>query len=439
MKFVLFATAASAHVQLGPRPEWLVGQMEDSPLKESLMGCLADPDQTYEPTIMAIGHRGAALMFPEHSAESYRAAATTGAGIVECDVAVTSDGELVCRHSQCDLHTTTNILTTPLAAKCTTPFSPFDAATGARASAKCCTTDITLADFKTLCAKMDASVSTALTAAAYQGGTAPFRTDLYAQCGEPVSHAESIQIIQHAGAKFTPELKTYDGPYTALSYDAARAKVVQEYVDAGIPATDVWMQSFNLADIQYWIANYPNDFGRQAVYLDGIDCDGTLAGCPQISKFPEWKAAGVQYYAPPMQMLVRADSNGEYAPSELALAADAAGFKIITWTLERSGPLSNGGGWYYGTVASITKNDGDMMELLDVLVQQVGVIGVFSDWPATVAFYANCMTPIDSNSWHKKGNPSKGCKWVASYAAKRCAVRGNDGSTARGACMAACM
>ena len=30
-----------------------------------------------------------------------------GAGIVECDVTFTKDKELVCRHSQCDLHTTT--------------------------------------------------------------------------------------------------------------------------------------------------------------------------------------------------------------------------------------------------------------------------------------------------------------------------------------------
>jgi len=47
-----------------------------------------------------------------------------GAGILECDVTFTKDLELVCRHSQCDLHTTTNILTTPLAAKCSVPFSP---------------------------------------------------------------------------------------------------------------------------------------------------------------------------------------------------------------------------------------------------------------------------------------------------------------------------
>ena len=31
-----------------------------------------------------------------------------------------------------------------------------------------------------------------------------------------------------------------------------------------------------------------------------------------------------------------------------------------------------------------------MMQVLDVLARDVGVIGVFSDWPATTTFYANC-------------------------------------------------
>ena len=31
------------------------------------------------------------------------------------------------------------------------------------------------------------------------------------------------------------------------------------------------------------------------------------------------------------------------------------------------------------------------MQALDVLANEVGVLGVFSDWPATVSFYANCM------------------------------------------------
>ena len=36
-------------------------------------------------------------------------------------------------------------------------------------------------------------------------------------------------------------------------------------------------------------------------------------------------------------------------------------------------------------------NDGDMMKVLDVLAQKVGIVGIFSDWPATVTYYANCM------------------------------------------------
>ena len=101
-------------------------------------------------------------VFPEHTKESYLAAIKMGSGIVECDVAVTKDGELVCRHSQCDLHTTTNILVTDLATKCTQPFTP--ATDSSEASARCCTSDITLAEYKTLCGTMDASNKRATTA-----------------------------------------------------------------------------------------------------------------------------------------------------------------------------------------------------------------------------------------------------------------------------------
>ena len=145
----------------GPRPEFLVNTMRDSPLKTSLEQCLEKPAAFFVLHDFSIGHRGAPLMFPEHTRESYLAAVQMGSGIVECDIAVTQDSELVCRHSQCDLHTTTNILDTDLASKCTEPFAPATNVTSA--SAKCCTSDITLAEFKTLCGKMDASDSSATT------------------------------------------------------------------------------------------------------------------------------------------------------------------------------------------------------------------------------------------------------------------------------------
>ncbi len=119
-----------ASVQLGPRPHYLVDDLPDGRLKARLQACGEGP---FASTDFSIGHRGAALQFPEHTRQSYEAAARMGAGICECDVTFTKDRQLVCRHSQCDLHTTTNILAIPeLAAKCSEPFTPaeFDPTTG---------------------------------------------------------------------------------------------------------------------------------------------------------------------------------------------------------------------------------------------------------------------------------------------------------------------
>jgi glycerophosphoryl diester phosphodiesterase len=221
------------NIQLGPRPFFLVDDMQDGPLKDTLASCAEGP---FRRTDFSIGHRGAALQFPEHTRESYEAAARMGAGIVECDVTFTQDLELVCRHAQNDLHTTTNILTTPLAAKCTHPFVPatFDAAGNmiTQASAECRTSDITLAEFKTLKGKMDAFNPRARTAAEYQGGTANFRTDLYAgpSSGELLTHKESIELFKRLGVKMTPELKfpSETMPFNGFTQEACAQKLIDE-------------------------------------------------------------------------------------------------------------------------------------------------------------------------------------------------------------------
>jgi glycerophosphoryl diester phosphodiesterase len=103
-------------------------------------------------------------------------------------------------------------------------------------------------------------------------------------------------------------------------------------------------------------------------------------------------ADGVNIIAPPMWMLVGLDSVNNIVPSVYANEAKANGLDIITWTLERSGLLRNGGGgWYYQTTNSVINNEGDTMVMLDVLAKDVGILGIFSDWPATVTYYANCM------------------------------------------------
>ncbi|WP_439155597.1 glycerophosphodiester phosphodiesterase family protein [Yoonia sp.] len=385
---------ADAHLSYGPRPAYLIAQMDDSPLKTKLESCAA---QTPARTGFSIGHRGAPLMFPEHTVESNVAAAQMGAGILECDVTFTSDLELVCRHAQNDLHTTTNIVASDLADNCTTPFSPASGDTPA--SAECRTSDLTLAEFKTLSPKMDAADNSATTPEAYLGGTADFRTDLYSGNATLMTHAESIALFRDLGAKFTPELKSaaVEMPYNGFTQADYAQKMIDAYKAAGVPASDVWAQSFNLDDVLYWIENEP-EFGAQAVYLDdryeafdedegAIDPNNPATFKPTMKDLADM---GVNYIAPPLWMLLTLE-NGAMVPSAYAQEATAAGLNIITWTLERSGPLASGGGWYYQSVTDAIDNDGDYYEVLDVLAQDVGIVGMFSDWPATTTYYANCV------------------------------------------------
>ena len=377
-------------VEYGPRPFYLIDRMEDGPVKDKLLSC---QNQEATMSLFSIGHRGAPMQFPEHTVESNRAAALMGAGILECDVTFTSDLELVCRHAQNDLHTTTNILATPLASTCTTPFTP--AGDDQSATAECRTSELTLDEYRTLTPKMDAANGAAGTVEAYLGGTADWRTDLYSiEPATLMTHAESIALFRDLGARFTPELKppSVEMPFNGFTQEDYAQKLVDEYVAAGIPASDVWLQSFDLEDVLYWIQAAP-EFGAQAVYLmDEYDIEGysPMDASTWPNAMEELKAMGVNYVAPPMWMLVTLE-DGMIVPSELAIQAKAADLKIITWTIERSGPLVNGGGWYYQSIADVVKSDGMMYELIDVLAQDVGVVGIFSDWPATVTYYANCM------------------------------------------------
>ena len=392
------------NVQVGPRPYYLIDKMSPSPLKRKLEQCRAGP---FFKTDFSIGHRGGGpLQFPEHTRESHEAGSRMGAGIQECDVTFTRDGQLVCRHDQCDLHTTTNILVSPLAAMCSRPFSPaeFDA-NGNRvkaASALCCTSDLTVSEYKSLKGKMDASNPNATTPEAFQGGTANWRTDLYSTGGTLLTHKESIELLRKLGSKYTPELK---GPNrganlqveSVFGSQAAYAQaMIDDYIAAGISPRKVWAQSFNKDDVLYWIKNEPA-FGRQAVYLDDANIPADVPGAAELRGYAK---QGIKIVAPPMWVLLAVDANGRIVPSQYARDAKAAGLDIITWTLERSGRIveevlptkgTAAPSFYYQTTLNALHNDGDLMITLDVLAKQVGILGIFSDWSGTVSYYASCM------------------------------------------------
>jgi glycerophosphoryl diester phosphodiesterase len=382
----------TAAIELGERPALLVADMRDSPLKVRLQTCLQDPPRR---TAFSIGHRGAGLVYPEHTLEAYEAGFRMGAGTLECDVTFTKDLALVCRHSQNDLATTTDILLTPLASTCIEPFTPARLAANGdvmrAARAECRTSELTLAEFKTLRGKVDSFDPAAQTVEAFVAPARPARSDLGAgvERGTLLTHAESIALFQRLGVRMTPELKapSVELPFNGLTRERLAQKLVDEYRAAGVRPSDVLPQSFDRRDVEYWIRNEP-EFGAQAVLLD----DTALpAGAPRARRLRRYERAGINIWAAPLFVLLDLDAQGRIVPSRAARAARAAGLDIIAWTLERSGNLAApDNGFYYRTIDAAITREGDVMEVVDVLARDVGVRGIFSDWPATVSFYAGC-------------------------------------------------
>jgi|APFre7841882724_1041349.scaffolds.fasta_scaffold02891_4 glycerophosphoryl diester phosphodiesterase len=374
--------------QLGDRPFYLVDGMDEGRLKNRLMQCKAGP---FYQTDFSIAHRGAALQFPEHTKESYEAGARQGAGIVECDVTFTKDGTLVCRHDECDLHTTTNIVATDLNDKCSVPWT---GPVPANPAPRCCASDLSLAEFKTLTGKMDAANPAATTPQGYLGGTASWRTDLYTGRGTLLTLRESIELNEKLGAKHTPELKSGNPVRLAEVFGGQEQyaqAMIDEFKHAGVSPRRVWAQSFNPADVIYWVKNEPR-FGRQAVYLDSINPPAV----PRLSleQLKALRKEGVQIFAPPMFALLDV-AGDKVIPSQYARDIKSVGFDIIAWTFERSdlrrGAATAGFYYQFDPKGQAVKKDSDMYKALDVLAKDVRILGIFSDWPATVTYYANCM------------------------------------------------
>jgi len=165
--------------------------------------------------------------------------------------------------------------------------------------------------------------------------------------------------------------------------------MIHEYVEAGVDPKNVFAQSFNREDILFWLKFAP-PFGRQAVFLDErVDVPGGYDAA--VADMPNVAAQGIKIIAPPTWALLKLNAQNQIVPSEYAEAARKAHLDIITWTLERSGPLKTGGGYYYQSLPGAITRDGDTYKMLDVLAKQVHVRGIFSDWAATATYYANCM------------------------------------------------
>ena len=119
-----------------------------------------------------------------------------------------------------------------------------------------------------------------------------------------MTHDESIALIKSLGAKFTPELKA---PKCRCRSTATtprrntRSRCSTAYKKAGFRRSEVFAQSFNLADVLYWMKTEP-EFAAQAVYLEDRYEKPGLTHKPETWKpsMAELKAQGVKILAPPI-------------------------------------------------------------------------------------------------------------------------------------------
>ena len=111
---------------------------------------------------------------------------------------------------------------------------------------------------------------------------------------------------------------------------------------------------------------------------------------PSEADFQALRARGLNIIAPPMPMLLTLNDAGEIVPSLYARLAKSAGLEIITWTFEAGDP-TDANNWLYVPISGAMTGEGQMLQALHVLAKDVGVRGVFSDWPGTVTYYANCV------------------------------------------------
>ena len=168
---------------------------------------------------------------------------------------------------------------------------------------------------------------------------------------------------------------------------AYATKILDEYRQAGIDPARVFPQSFNIGDVLYWLDNHP-EYADQVVWLDprGRQPDFEAS----LDDFQRLKQRGVSIVAPPIPMLVQVDDQGELQATPYARLARQAGLHIITWTFE-AGVATDPDNWMYRHLNGYVDSEGKMLEVLHFLQDQAGIAGIFSDWPGTVTYYANCM------------------------------------------------
>ena len=202
-----------------------------------------------------------------------------GAGIVECDVTFTTNGDFVCRHADNDLAFTTNILR---------HYARFEMRQAVHSGSpgfqwkrdhpgeRRMPHDRSHAGRIQEPDRQDGGVQSgcAYTRRSFWAARLPGAPTYTPGVARLMTLRESIELNEKNGVKHTPELKAADPASIARVFGSQEiyARDFARALDAaGVRPRDAFPQSFNVNDILYWIDN--TGYGRQAVFLVDYDAD----------------------------------------------------------------------------------------------------------------------------------------------------------------------
>lgn len=393
----------------------------------------------FKRTDRVIGHRGAPLVAPEETVASWEIAAASGAGYLECDASVTGDLDLVCRHSNCDLDFTTDLVQNhpELNSKCSVPFVP-----GSGKQATCCTFDFTTEELGRLCAIMESSFNaSAVSLSGYILGPPGFRTGALAQetCHKIVPFNEHLKLLRQNGYHAIPELKD-TGTKRTQNFLQSKGKDIywladhfantladhgfQAWPSEGGPAIAgaTWgvMQTFDYRIAEYWKKTRGNKVTVEYMWNSqppaGANCSG-VEDCGGEALLRHLIGLGVDMLSPPIHLLITNGPGRTIVPSTTAQALKAMKARSIgSWSLERQGcspkpddpvmpqlpsqflgPCWDPSAWYYSSVdGTAAWQHADVLVVLDTLFKEVGLKSLFSDFPATASAYVNCVLEAET-------------------------------------------
>ncbi|MEO8021943.1 glycerophosphodiester phosphodiesterase [Polaromonas sp.] len=237
-----------------------------------LAACAATSSPGRYPTLdgkapLVMGHRGASGYLPEHTLESYKRAIELGADFIEPDVVATKDGELVVRHEP-NITATTDVSTRPeFAARKTTRQVDGVAETG------WFTTDLTLAELKTLRAKQAMPERDQSHNGKYAIPTLREVLDL--------ARSESVRTGRGIGVYPETKHPTYHAA-AGLALEDRLLRLLAEYGYTS-KNSPVIVQSFEVSNLKYLRSKTAVRL-VQLIDGDGVDAQGKVTLAPPFDK-----------------------------------------------------------------------------------------------------------------------------------------------------------